>query len=97
VSSIPFNLDGTDDVDMTPVANPERKQAMVMEPNPAYDKVTTIPEFNPSGSELVTHIKALTEEIIHFIEKEVPNNRRRSIALTNYEQAAMWAVKACFP
>lgn len=60
------------------------------------EKITTIPGFNPSGSEVVDKIKKLTEELINYIENNVPSNRRRSIALTNYEQAAMWAVKANF-
>lgn len=61
------------------------------------DKVTTIPDFNPSGDKVVQQIKDMTETLIKYIEENVPNNRRRSIALTNYEQAAMWAVKANFP
>lgn len=61
------------------------------------EKVTTIPEFNPSGNEFVAEIKGRTEELIKYIEDNVPSGRRKAIALTNYEQAAMWAVKACFP
>lgn len=57
---------------------------------------TTIPSFNPSGSAVVADVKAKTEELMDFIRKNVPDNRARSIALTNYEQAAMWAVKANF-
>lgn len=57
---------------------------------------TTIPTFNPSGSEVVAEIKGLTEELMEYIRANVPENRQRSIALTNYEQAAMWAVKANF-
>lgn len=60
------------------------------------DKITTLPDFNPSGSEVVADIKRITEMIIRYIEANVPDNRQRSIALTNYEQAAMWAVKANF-
>lgn len=60
------------------------------------DNVTTLPGFNPSGSEVVAEIKARTEALIRYIEENVPDNRQRSIALTNYEQAAMWAVKANF-
>lgn len=60
------------------------------------EKVTTLPAFNPSGSEVVNNIKQLTEDLIRYIEENVPSNRRRAIALTNYEQAAMWAVKANF-
>ncbi len=57
---------------------------------------TTIPEFNPSGSEVVAETKRMTEELMEYIRSHVPENRQRSIALTNYEQAAMWAVKANF-
>lgn len=57
---------------------------------------TTIPTFNPSGSDVVAETKRLTEELMEYIRANVPDNRQRSIALTNYEQAAMWAVKANF-
>lgn len=57
---------------------------------------TTLPDFNPSGLSVVDEIKQKTEELLKYIEANVPNNRQRSIALTNYEQAAMWAVKANF-
>jgi hypothetical protein len=57
---------------------------------------TTLPNFNPSGSEVVAEIKAKTEDIMAYLRENVPENRHRSIALTNYEQAAMWAVKANF-
>lgn len=57
---------------------------------------TTKPEFNPSGKEQVSEIKRLTEELMTYLRENVPDNRCRSIALTNYEQAAMWAVKANF-
>lgn len=59
-------------------------------------KETTIPAFNPSGSPVVAETKRLTEELMAYIRANVPDNRARSIALTNYEQAAMWAVKANF-
>ena len=57
---------------------------------------TTIPSFNPSGSEVVAEIKRRTEDLMEYLRTAVPDNRPRSIALTNYEQAAMWAVKANF-
>jgi hypothetical protein len=60
------------------------------------EKVTTIPAFNPSGKPEVDEIKRRTEELIQYITERLPDSRRRAIALTNYEQAAMWAVKACF-
>ena len=59
-------------------------------------KETTKPEFNPSGSEVVAEIKRKTEDLMEYLRAVVPDNRCRSIALTNYEQAAMWAVKANF-
>lgn len=60
------------------------------------DKETTIPDFNPSGKEVVDGIKQRTEALMSYLRANVPDNRCRSIALTNYEQAAMWAVKANF-
>ena len=57
---------------------------------------STLPDFNPSGSDVVAEVKARTEALLEYIRSEVPDNRCRSIALTNYEQAAMWAVKANF-
>jgi hypothetical protein len=57
---------------------------------------STLPSFNPSGSEVVQTIKDKTEELLEYISANVPVNRERSIAITNYEQAAMWAVKANF-
>jgi hypothetical protein len=64
--------------------------------NPMSDNASTIPEFNPSGSEVVAGVKQRTKELMEFIRNHVPANRERSIAITNYEQAAMWAVKANF-
>lgn len=62
----------------------------------ANEKATTIPEFNPSGSDVVAGIKSRTEDIMEYLRENVPDNRCRSIAITNFEQAAMWAVKANF-
>ncbi len=60
------------------------------------DKPSTLPAFNPSGSDVVAEIKRRTEELLQFLDARVPANRERAIAITNYEQAAMWAVKANF-
>lgn len=57
---------------------------------------STLPDFNPSGSEVVATIKSKTEELLSYLSENVPANRERSIAITNFEQAAMWAVKANF-
>ena len=60
------------------------------------EKASTLPAFNPSGSEVVATIKAKTEDLLSYLRDNVPSNRERAIAVTNYEQAAMWAVKANF-
>jgi len=57
---------------------------------------STLPAFNPSKSPVVDEIKRRTEELMAYLRENVPDNRCRSIAITNYEQAAMWAVKANF-
>jgi hypothetical protein len=59
-------------------------------------EASTLPKFNPSNNEVVDVIKSKTEELFEYIRENVPDNRCRSIAITNYEQAAMWAVKANF-
>lgn len=57
---------------------------------------STIPSFNPSGSDVVAGIKSRTEALLDYLKEAVPANRERALAITNYEQAAMWAVKANF-
>lgn len=59
-------------------------------------KASTLPDFNPSGSDVVAGVKERTEELLNYIRANVPENRERSIAITNFEQGAMWAVKANF-
>lgn len=58
--------------------------------------ISTLPDFNPTNDQVVKVIKEATDKLLEFIETNCPNNRQRSIALTNYEQAAMWAVKSNF-
>jgi len=53
----------------------------------------TNPNFNPSGNETVAAIKNKALELANLVEA-LPNGRRKSIALTQIEQASMWAVKA---
>ena len=48
--------------------------------------------FNPSGNEAVDAIKAKVIELEQLI-LSLPAGRRRSVALTNLETTAMWAVK----
>ena len=57
---------------------------------------TTIPDFNPSGDTRVQEIKAKTEELLNYVSEFGGDERCKALALTNYEQAAMWAVKSLF-
>jgi hypothetical protein len=51
-------------------------------------------DFNPSGNEAVDELKQLTAEIIDKIkEHEALEPRLAALAITTYENAAMWAVK----
>lgn len=49
--------------------------------------------FNPSGDATIHAIKSKANELAELIEA-LPAGRRRSIAITNLEQASMWGVKA---
>ena len=61
----------------------------------------TFAAFNPTGDQRVAAIKEKTDELIELIEGykvEMAGEgaRRAALAITAYEQAAMWAVKALF-
>lgn len=56
-------------------------------------------DFNPSGSTDVAAIKEDTADLIDRMQeiakdREHPGARNASLAMTAYEEAAMWAVKA---
>lgn len=63
------------------------------------DRVRT--KFNPSNEDMVDQLKQATAHLIDLcvqaagdgVEPEV--NRLWSLAMTKYEEAAMWATKAC--
>jgi hypothetical protein len=58
-------------------------------------------KFNPSDNSLVAQIKQKSAELINLCEgmraNNAPNEVQRliSLAQTHYEDASMWAVKAC--
>ena len=60
------------------------------------DRVRT--KFNPSADTLVDQIKQKTAELIdlcnHRVGSAPEEGRLWSLAMTHYEDAAMWAVKA---
>jgi hypothetical protein len=52
-------------------------------------------DFNPSGDSVVEQIKQTTAELIDLCETlKTKDTRLASLAQTQYEDAAMWAVKA---
>ena len=52
-------------------------------------------QFNPSQNSVVDQIKQKTAEPINLVETlKEKDGRLVSLALTSYEEAAMWAVKA---
>jgi len=51
--------------------------------------------FNVTGSDVVNSIKQKTAELINLItNSESPDPRLTALAVTHFETAAMWAVKA---
>jgi hypothetical protein len=61
----------------------------------------TFKDFNPTGDERVAKIKSKTDELIGYVRIEALGSgpeaqRRAAVAVTNFEQGAMWAVKALF-
>ena len=56
--------------------------------------------FNPTGDIRVADIKKATDDLIEMVGKYANDThqgkRRAALAITNYEQAAMWAVKSLF-
>jgi len=50
-------------------------------------------KFNPSGDPTIAAIKTKANEMAALVEA-LPAGRRRSIALTQIEDASMWSVKA---
>jgi len=58
--------------------------------------IEVIGEFHPSGKSEVEEIKKLSSELIDLIDSIEGDPRRKSIAITNIETAAMFAVKSIF-
>lgn len=60
----------------------------------------TFQSFNPTGDTRVADIKKATDDLIEMVNQHSNDSpaakRRAAIAVTNYEQAAMWAVKSLF-
>ena len=57
--------------------------------------------YHPTGDARADGIKAKVEELVAYVKRETEasgpeTQRRAAIAVTNFEQASMWAVKALF-
>jgi hypothetical protein len=46
------------------------------------------------GLEAITRLRELFSQVDQVIKEVCPNTRERSIAITNNEQTAMWAIKS---
>ena len=60
----------------------------------------TFVTFNPTSDDRVSAVKEATDNLIKYVREngeDTPEGKRRAaLAVTNYEQAAMWAVKSFF-
>ncbi|WP_425339952.1 DUF7681 family protein [Paenibacillus ihuae] len=45
----------------------------------------------PGQPEIYTEIREKAKELAELIDAKVPNSREKSLAMTNLEQAVMWA------
>ena len=56
----------------------------------------TLRGFNPTSSQVTDDIKNYTDKLVEYLVANCPENRCRAIAITNFQQAAMWAVRSQF-
>lgn len=49
---------------------------------------------SPQGLEAITRLRELFSQVDRTIREVCPNTRERSIAITQNEQTAMWAIKS---
>lgn len=75
-------------------------QATFQAPTHTTGEIRVRAKFNPSADSKVDQIKQKTAELIDLVDGlatesgRSDKNRLIAIALTSYEEAAMWAVKA---
>lgn len=60
------------------------------------ERSPTFKDFNPTQNSDVAAIKEMTDQLIDYVKRVGKDDRRVALAVTNYEQAAMWAVKSLF-
>jgi hypothetical protein len=49
---------------------------------------------SPDGFAKITKLREMFSEVDRTIKEVCPDSRQRSVAITNNEQTAMWAIKA---
>jgi hypothetical protein len=49
---------------------------------------------SPAGLTQITYLREAFSQVAEAIQKHAPDSREKSVALTQLETAAMWAVKA---
>ena len=67
-----------------------------MEKTPIEKAEAIIGSFNPNDSQDVAAIKGAAKGLLEVIEMTCPIGRRKAIAITHIEEAAMMAVKSLF-
>ena len=77
------------------------KRLLEMEDGGMVKQSPTFKDFNPTGDVRVDFIKSRSDALIDYVRDMTaasgPETKRRaSLAVTNYENASMWAVKALF-
>ena len=66
-----------------------------MEGNKTLGELRVRTSFNPDNNSTVDQIKQKTAELINLcLQLAAKDGRLAAIAMTTYEEAAMWAVKA---
>jgi hypothetical protein len=81
--------------------DPDDVRAIDEEARKMAKQSPTFKDFNPTGDARVALIKGKTDELIamvrEFTQASGPATQRRaSLAVTHYENASMWGVKALF-
>jgi hypothetical protein len=64
------------------------------ESEPTYGERIVRTSFNVTGSDAVSAIKQKSAELINLVAALKTDPRLSALAVTHYETAAMWAVKA---
>lgn len=62
-----------------------------MSSNPQIENNFNYHSPKPGQTEIYTEIREKAKELAYLIDEQVPNSREKALAMTNLEQAVMWA------